>query len=383
MTHGIYIHLPFCKKRCYYCDFYSTTDLSRIPALVQAIVFEIERAKVSDPCLADTVYVGGGTPSLLKPGQIARLLAAIRKRFVIGPQAEITLEANPDSVNADILTACKGLGINRLNLGIQSLDDRLLEQLGRCHRVHQSQVAIDLAVAAGFENLGIDLIYGIPGQTRQSWLKDLASVVKWPISHLSTYALTYEPGTGLTRAREENRLVPQTEKRVVGFYDEAHEYLSSNGWVHYEISNYARTKAVVSQHNQKYWRRQPYFGFGPAAHSFDGRQRWWNVADLVDFQRRIGANQSVIDEKEWVGPEAQLTEMLMLGLRCAEGVSRKSMAQIAGQSRMEKSLALRRALVSDGLLYTDQGDRLRPTPHGMLVADAMARAFLACMKPVN
>lgn len=377
---GIYVHLPFCRTRCLYCDFYSTTNLNNIPRVVSSIVLEIERRATDMIYRVDTIYFGGGTPSLLEPVDVGRILETLEKRFVLEPGAEITIEVNPDSVSRGNLKTYRSLGINRLNIGIQSFKDPLLKRLGRCHRAHQGLRALDLAFETGFENVGVDLIYGIPGQSSQIWENDLAAALSWPISHISAYALTYEPGTPLATARDQGLETEQPEKDLANLYQLTHVKLLKAGWHHYEISNYARSTNFTSRHNQKYWRGMPYLGFGPAAHSFDGSRRQWNLANVTGYLEHIVTERSAVAGEEHLNSQDHITETLMLGLRCAEGVDLKALEKMSGVSLIEKTSQLRQRLVEEKLLITQSGFQVSPTARGMLVADAMARSFLKCLE---
>ncbi|WP_419662297.1 HemN: oxygen-independent coproporphyrinogen-III oxidase 1 (coproporphyrinogenase) [Desulfosarcina variabilis str. Montpellier] len=321
---GIYIHVPFCMAKCPYCDFYSITDLKQIPDYLDALLLEINQCQVVLPAV-DTIYFGGGTPSTLSPRQIERVLDTLCDRFPVDPAAEITLEMNPGTADRKKLSGYRAAGIGRLNIGLQSLNDQTLRWLGRIHDVRQGLDAFRWARAAGFDNIGLDLIYGIPGQTEKKWAVELSAAVEIGAEHLSCYTLTLEPGTPLSMKVEKGRVTPLDEDTTGTLFSFTSEFLSHHGYRQYEVSNYARVsdsdaKDYRSRHNRKYWTFAPYLGFGPAAHSFMDNRRWWNHRSLDAYLNAINSGQSPIAETETLSPEQQIMEYIYLGLRQTQGI---------------------------------------------------------------
>ena len=321
---GIYIHVPFCMAKCPYCDFYSITDLKQIPDYLDALLIEINQCQVVLPAV-DTIYFGGGTPSTLSPRQIERVLGTLCDRFPVDPAAEITLEMNPGTADRKKLSGYRAAGIGRLNIGLQSLNDQTLRWLGRIHDVRQGLDALRWARAAGFDNIGLDLIYGIPGQTEKKWAVELSAAVDMGAEHVSCYTLTLEPGTPLSMKVEKGRVTPLDEDTTGTLFSFTSEFLSHHGYRQYEVSNYARVsgsdaKDYRSRHNRKYWTFAPYLGFGPAAHSFMDNRRWWNHRSLDAYLNAINSGQSPIAEMETLTPEQQIMEYIYLGLRQTQGI---------------------------------------------------------------
>jgi len=316
--------VPFCLAKCPYCDFYSITDRKQIPDYLDALLLEINQCQVVLPAV-DTIYFGGGTPSTLSPRQIERVLETLCDRFPVDPAAEITLEMNPGTADRKKLSGYRAAGIGRLNIGLQSLNDQTLQWLGRIHDVRQGLDAFRWARAAGFDNIGLDLIYGIPGQTEKKWAEELSAAVDMDAEHLSCYTLTLEPGTPLSMKVEKGRVTPLDEDTTGALFSFTSEFLSHHGYRQYEVSNYARvsgsdTKDYRSRHNRKYWTFAPYLGIGPAAHSFMDNRRWWNHRSIKAYLSAINSGQSPIAEMETLTPEQQIMEYIYLGLRQTQGI---------------------------------------------------------------
>lgn len=315
---GLYFHIPFCKHKCPYCDFYSVTGLEAMPAFLTALQREI--ALRADPQMAvNTVYLGGGTPSLCSPEAVADLMAAVNTCFNLHDHTEVTLEANPGAVSGDALVQLRAAGVNRLNIGIQSFRNDALRFLGRIHNGAEAVAVIEQARRAGFDNVGLDLICGLPGQTVSDWQTDLEQALAYRPEHLSCYILTFESGTPMTRDLEAGRLHPPEEGLVVALFDTTAAVLTENGYDHYEISNYARAPEFRSRHNLKYWHFEPYLGFGPAAHSYQDRRRSWNLADLALYTQRLAQGRRPEGGCEELTEEQEVLEALLLGLRLKEG----------------------------------------------------------------
>lgn len=324
---GIYVHIPFCQKKCLYCDFYSVSDLSLKHAFFQALLGEI-RLIQDTPFFFDSVYIGGGTPSLFEPEQISKIIESLNETFSIDSDPEITLEINPGTADVEKLKGYLNAGVNRLSIGIQTFQNHLLETLGRVHSEKASLDAVEFAQKAGFKNIGLDLIFGIPGQTRICWETDLERAVSYGPDHLSCYMLTYETGTPFERALRSGCLIPSSEDRVAEQMETAIIFLTGKGYLHYEISNFAKSPTSVSRHNSKYWDFSPYIGLGPSAHTFlpPDRQwnhqwnRQWNHADVGRYIKDIQAGKRPVSGKETLTRQLQMMEAVYLGLRTTAGI---------------------------------------------------------------
>jgi oxygen-independent coproporphyrinogen III oxidase len=321
---GIYIHVPFCLAKCHYCDFYSITDLNLIPDYLETLLVEAKQCRQAVSAV-DTIYFGGGTPSVLSAQQIESILSHLHACFVVDPAAEITLEINPGTVTPEKLSGYRSVGINRLNIGLQSTHDQTLRLLGRIHTAKQGLDTYRFAKQSGFDNIGLDLIYGIPGQTEKQWRAELAAGVALGAQHLSCYTLTLEPGTPLS-IKVSNGTIAHLDEAIIGeLFSFTGDFLNHNGYRQYEVSNYARVSIADkadyrSRHNQKYWTFAPYLGFGPAAHSFLDNRRWWNIRSLGGYIEAIQSARSPIAETETLDQEQQMMEYIYLGLRQTAGI---------------------------------------------------------------
>jgi oxygen-independent coproporphyrinogen-3 oxidase len=374
---GIYVHVPFCVRKCAYCDFCSEDDRSRIPAYLNALVKEIGGAKPPSGLAFDTLYLGGGTPSVLAPEEIGRILAAVRRRLPLLPGAEITIEANPGTLAPGALGELRRLGVNRINIGIQSFSDARLRFLGRIHSAKAGRGAVRRARAAGFDNIGLDLIYGLPGETASDWRAEMRSAAALGPEHLSCYMLTYEPGTPLARRLARGDFAPLDEARVGRRYRDTVRFLADRGFVQYEVSNFARSEAVQSRHNRKYWNFAPYLGFGPSAHSFIPPERWWNEAPLGRYLKHSASERSTAAERETVGYGQQIIEAVYLGLRQTRGII---VADFEARFGLDFKGTFGRVLAElrrKGWLDTSDAARCALTPAGMLFLDGIASMFVA------
>ena len=315
---GIYIHIPFCKSRCKYCDFFSTTHLQKQAQYVEAVLAEwqMRQHQLSEPI--HTIYIGGGTPSTLDTTALARILQAILGTCTDHRPHEITIEANPGDITLEKAQAWRAMGINRLSMGIQSFHDHLLQLIGRRHNAKQAIEAVQLAQAAGFDNISIDLMYALPDQTMQMWQQDVQQALSLGVQHISSYGLIYEEGTVLTTLLEHGQIEAVDEDTEMRMYDYLVDELTANGYAHYEVSNFALQNRH-SRHNSNYWNDTPYIGLGAGAHSYDGQQRQWNISDLDIYIERAWAHD-LQPEIETLTPEQKHTERIMLGLRTCQGV---------------------------------------------------------------
>jgi oxygen-independent coproporphyrinogen-3 oxidase len=367
---GIYLHIPFCRKKCIYCDFYSLPERENaIPRFVKALTAEIERSQVDTSGWEfDTLFFGGGTPSLLTPDHLEQILTALERKFPLSRVREITLEANPGEVSLERLKAFRSLGVNRLSLGFQSLSNDLLRFLTRIHTAADALASFQAARTAGFDNINCDLIFGIPGQTEERWQRDLQRVVELSPEHLAVYALTVEENTPLHTLTTSGDIVLPADSEFAACYRWTQDFLEHNGYHQYEISNFARPGRTC-RHNLHYWRIEPYLGFGPSAHSFDGRRRWKNIADLNRYLDRIENQQPVIVERERLTARELTNERVGFGLRLAEGVD---LSRIPGTHReaLDRLIDQARKTWEDYFRFDEQ--RLVLTRRGMLFADAIA-----------
>jgi len=366
---GLYIHIPFCLSKCPYCDFYSVERIARIPAFLDALRREIALYRDEREPF-DTVYMGGGTPSVLSHADLEDLVDGIRKGFTVTPDAEITIEANPSDITPRLLKSLRRAGVNRLNIGVQSLEDRLLHFLGRRHDRNRALAAVGAARAAGFERVGIDLIFGIPGQTLRSWLDSLRETADLNPDHLSCYQLTLEAGTPLGERLRKGEFRTIDESLQADFFLETAASLEAAGYTHYEVSNFARDRCE-SKHNAKYWNHTPYLGLGPAAHSFRGTERRWNHRCLESYIRDLEAGRPPVAGGERLTGAQLRLESLLFGFRTRKGIDLDAFNRRHGVDLHAEKQGLLDEWAREGLVEIHDGC-LRPTRTGMAVADRLA-----------
>lgn len=364
---GLYIHVPFCRSKCRYCDFYSVTSLEPVEQWLLGIGREARYYQDRFDSF-DTLYLGGGTPTLLAIHHLKLLLGLLRQYFRFTADAEITVEANPDDITSDLLACLHDLGVNRISLGVQSFDDESLGLLGRRHSGRQAEVAFASIRKSGFNNVGMDLIYGLPGQSETAWLEQLAHAIRLNPEHLSCYQLTLSGETPLGRMLEDGLIQNLEEETERSFFLHTSQFLENQGYTHYEVSNFARRDSLRSRHNCKYWNHTPYLGLGPGAHSFDARERWWNLRSLEAYCRSLADGAPPLAGKEALSEEQLHLETLFLGFRTRDGIPIEELD--TGPFARE----VRARLVADGLLQLAHG-RLSPTPAGMVVADHLPLLF--------
>jgi len=367
---GLYLHIPFCKSKCPYCHFYSVTDTSLIPSFLEAVQREMARYP-GHFSVFDTIYIGGGTPSLLASGQVAEILAAILRTYSVTPDAEITMEVNPHDGDAAWFRDLRRLGINRIHLGAQSFSPAALTFLGRRHRVADIYRTVDSIFKAGFTNFGLDLIYGLPGQEPAAWKETLAAALELTPPHLSCYQLTAEDETPLAADLRRGLFHLPGEERSRAFFLDTSSLLTAAGYHHYEIANFARRPELRSRHNRKYWEHKPYLGLGPAAHSFREGRRWWNTGSITDYLTALHAGQLPPGGEEILSADELRLETIFLGLRTAAGIDLPAFQKIFRCDLMTTHRRIIDALIAGGLLRRD-GRRLIPTVQGMAVADRLA-----------
>ncbi|NCU03041.1 MAG: radical SAM family heme chaperone HemW [Chitinophagaceae bacterium] len=369
---GIYIHIPFCRQACNYCNFHFSTSLHYkndfTEALLKEIVLQSQNNYLNGQTV-ETIYFGGGTPSLLEINELQHILQQLQQHFTISPTAEITLEANPDDVHDEKLTGWLQLGINRLSIGIQSLFEEDLQWMNRAHTAEEAKQVISKARAAGFESFTVDLIYGTPGLTDEKWLYNINWVLQQNIHHISCYALTVEEKTPLDKLirlhKKEDVDAEQQSRQFVLLMDR----LQEAGFEHYEISNFAKP-GYRSKHNSSYWKGTHYLGLGPSAHSFNGNSRQWNIANNQQYIAALKENR-IPFEQELLTPDQQLNEYIMTSLRLMEGCSLTYINNQFGESRSQQLLQAASTFQETGLL-TISNNHLILTREGKLFADRIA-----------
>lgn len=367
---GIYLHIPFCAKRCIYCDFYSTTLLEERDAYVQAVKQELQQRKnyLQGEDIA-TIYIGGGTPSQLTIQQIADLLACVQQHYTIRPDVEITMEANPDDLCPEFVAQLAQLPINRISMGVQTFDDKKLRMLNRRHTAKQAVNAVKACQDAGFENVSIDLIYGLPGETLTEWENDIDTALQLNVQHLSAYHLMYEEGTPLWKLWQEHQLNQVDEDLSVTFFETLTQRLKDGGFEHYEISNFCR-QGYHSRHNSSYWEGVPYLGVGAAAHSFNGTSRQWNVADLKAYITGITTDNPSFELEE-LTQENRYNEMVMTGLRTAKGVNLDKLQQLFGNRMLQYFEANAKPFLANGDLERTADNRIKLSHQGIFISDGI------------
>lgn len=362
---GIYIHIPFCNSKCAYCGFYSIPSQKRKAEFLEALKQEmVSRKDYLHGEAVETIYFGGGTPSILKVEEIENLLGLIQEYYSVEANAEITLEANPDTLSMEYLQGLRALGVNRLSIGIQSFFDDDLRYLSRRHDAGHARQCVQLAKDAGFDNISIDLIYGLPTSNADQWSRNLDLFFELEIPHLSAYALTLEPNSILTKQIEMGKALPINEEDAVRDYEVLCRRAAENGYLHYEISNFCKPRKH-SRHNSSYWFGIPYAGFGPSAHSFDGTSRQWNVASL----ERYGES-----EREALSPEQIYDEYVMLRLRTLWGIDLKYMKREMGERFSDYCERQAEPLIAEGRLSRTR-EFLYLNDEQMLFADGVAEAL--------
>lgn len=366
---GLYLHVPFCKTRCIYCDFYTRTDTSKKSDYVTAICKEIELRKdyIKGESLK-TIYFGGGTPSLLSLNDYIAIFAQIYKTFEVEKDAEITLEANPDDLSIKYLEELHQLPFNRMSIGVQSFDDDELKFLKRRHNAERALEVVAHAQSLGFDNMSIDLMYGLPNQTMEIWERNLDKAISLNIQHISSYHLIYEQGTRLYRMFKYGEVMPVGEDLSVGMFSTMIDRLSEAGFEHYEISNFAKNKQY-SKHNTSYWTGEKYLGLGPAAHSYDGTDRAWNIASISKYVEGINNGTPSI-EIEQLDKRSQYNDFILTGMRTRWGVDLDELERKFGADLKEYALENARKYIDEGY-STIRNSKLKLTRDGIFISDGI------------
>lgn len=372
---GLYIHIPFCRSKCLYCDFASVTDFSLQPDFLEALLIEIRLTAAAMPAV-DSVYIGGGTPSTLPTQSLRRIMSAVQAAYTLLPEPEVTLEVNPGTVSAGQLKAYRDMGVNRLQIGVQSFQAKNLAVLGRIHTAEQAADAISAARQAGFDNLGVDLMYALPQQDLRMWEKDLRQAAALDLEHLSCYTLTFENGTRLEKDRRAGRIQPPAETLVADMMMMAAGQLADAGYQRYEVSNFARSADLRSRHNQKYWSLAPYRGLGPSAHSWASPERCWNKKDLTAYIDDLRSGRLPVDGREQLDRVQMITEAVYLGLRTADGIDSGRFDERFEVSAERLFGDLVRRFESEGLMRC-AGGQFALTDRGMLLLDSIAAELVS------
>ena len=360
---GLYVHFPFCRSKCPYCAFFSIPSSTLIPRWIDGI--ERESATYEGRFgRFDSLYLGGGTPTLMDIETLSSLMDHLFSHFAFTPDPEMTIEANPNDLSKDKLHALKGLGFNRISIGIQSFDDRILTFLGRRHTAKEAEEALTIVRSSGFKNIGLDLMYGFEEQPLKEWIGTLKRAVHFQPEHISCYQLTFEDKTPFGRLRHRGLIRPLNENEERSFFLATSQFLRDKGYSHYEISSFSRDRAGYSLHNSKYWDHTPYLGLGPSAHSFDGSRRWWNVQSVRRYCEALEGERTPLSGCERLTDEQLRLESIALGLRTRKGFD---LTNIHHNSE-SNDMVLR--LRDSGFLRVTSG-RVIPTTKGFLVADSL------------
>ncbi len=366
---GFYIHIPFCAQQCTYCDFHFSTTFDKYRTqMIAAICTEIQlRKSQNEQQTIETIYFGGGTPSILTAQELEQIISTIAQQYFLSDSIEITLECNPDDCSEEQLIAWKKLGISRLSIGVQSFESEQLAWMNRTHTGDQAKAAVHLAKQVGFNEISVDLIYGLPDLSAEDWRKQLQQVIALGVDHISAYCLTVEQKTTLAAWVKSGKIRPLSDDNQSEQFELLVAELAENGFEQYEISNFA-SKQRYSKHNTAYWQGIPYVGVGPSAHGFDGKTRYWNKANNAQYIQSLEKNE-LLETRETLSLTDQFNELVMLGLRTKWGVNKMQLAEL--QPLTEKWMRLKNQyLVQEKMLETDT--HLLLTPAGRLLADAIA-----------
>lgn len=371
---GIYIHIPFCRQKCYYCDFYKTVNTSLLGKYLQALKSEIlHRADYLGGEPVETLYFGGGTPSVLTEKELTDIIGSVRSRFRATTDLEITLEANPDDLTTSYLQQVYSAGVRRLSIGIQSFNNELLKKMNRRHNSGQAVEAVENAVKTGFNDISVDFIYGLPGLTNRQWNEDLQKVFSLPVTHLSAYHLTYHEGTPFNTWLKKGTLKQLTETESIRQFETLVEMAGKHGFEHYEISNFA-LHGMYSKHNTSYWTGKKYLGLGPSAHSFNGISRSWNVAHTEKYIKAT-ANGEVFSEEEFLTEANRYNEYILTRIRTMWGVSVEVIQNHFGIAMADYfRLNIEKYLVAG--LAVQNGETIKLTPKGWFVSDEISTSLM-------
>lgn len=373
---GIYIHVPFCRKKCAYCDFYSVGEAFGTERFTQILLRELELRKNYLETInnsIETIYLGGGTPSLLKIDEVGQILASIENVFPVMQNAEVTMEVNPDDLTLKYLFGLKEKGVNRLSIGIQSFSDTDLRFLGRRHNAQSAIDSVKMAQDAGFDNISIDLIYGIPSSSNQIWEKNLSTAFSLNIQHLSCYHLTIEPSTALYQKWQKGLVIPIAEEQSVAQFNTLCEEAAKNGFEHYEVSNLC-LHGFESRHNTAYWKGVPYLGLGPSAHSYNSVSRCWNPSSISAWAEAIEKGISPA-ETEILTEKDKLNEYLMVSLRTAWGIDCYEIEKKFGAENSTRIKEIAKKYIENSSMLI-KGSRISINPSHFFVSDSIILDFI-------
>ncbi len=371
---GIYIHIPFCRQKCYYCDFYKTVNTSLTSRFVDSLKSEIvQRKDYLGNELVETIYFGGGTPSVLNPVELKEILDILNCEFEISDEVEITFEANPDDLTTVYLKEIFNLGVNRLSIGIQSFNNELLKKMNRRHDAVQAIKAIENATKTGFRNISADLIYGLPGLTSKAWKDSLSTICKLPVQHLSAYHLTYHKGTPFYTWLKKGTLKALNEAESIRQFEILLDTVEENGYEQYEISNFAKNN-LYSRHNSSYWKNIKYLGLGPSAHSFNGDSRRWNIAHTEGYIKAI-ENDHSYSEQEFLTENDKFNEYILTRIRTKWGISLKEIENKFGTDKVEYLLEQVKSFSNLNLIRFENGI-VTLTRKGIFVSDDIMANFM-------
>ena len=370
---GIYFHIPFCKTHCHYCDFHTSCRLADLPALMEAEFRELLlRSSYLDNEVVDTVYLGGGTPSLLSLGYLEKIQMQVLALFPVNDKSEWTLEANPDDLEQKYLYDLQKAGFNRLSIGTQSFDGEILTYLNRRHSAQQSVRSVLLAREAGFTNISVDLIYGIPGLSKEAWERSVDMVIDLDVEHVSAYHLTYHQGTVLYQRLKEGKLKEVSDEVSIEQYHYLIKALKEAGYEHYEVSNFAKP-GYYSKHNSSYWKERKYLGIGPSAHSYDGLSRQWNIRSNPQYVSLINSNQPFF-EKEVLSEVDRYNDYVITALRTIWGVDIEKIQRDFSDHLVRHFLTVLKRYESSDYVILD-GSVIRLSEEGIFVSDAIIEDF--------
>ncbi len=372
---ALYIHIPFCDHKCIYCDFYSIITTDNISNFLQAVKTEIKHYSrfYNDDRIFSSIYFGGGTPSLMEPFYLEEIISSIKNNYSVSEDAEITMETNPGTVNKTKLSEFREIGINRLSIGIQSFHDDELKFLTRIHDKGTAVKTVYNAVEAGFENINIDLIFNLPGQTKEKWEYNLHQAVDLPIKHISAYSLILEHGTILNKMVLDGKVVLQDNDYDADLYEMAIDFLTSSGFIQYEVSNFTKP-GYECRHNNAYWRYRDYLSVGPSAHSFVNGKRWRNFSSLKHYISEIKRNESAIASSEFINEESALNEYVMLALR-SKGIDLNELGKKFGNSWINRNFNYIKMLNEKNLILLKE-DFIQLTKSGYAVCDEILSKFV-------
>lgn len=371
---GIYVHIPFCKVKCHYCDFHFSIQRKNTKELIDAICQELERRKkfIGDE-VVKTIYFGGGTPSIVESELLAKILFTIHNQYTVSDSCEFTLECNPDDLNEQKLIEYKNLGFNRLSIGIQSFNDEVLHYMNRAHTRENAIEAVQTAKNIGFDNITIDLIYGVPNQTLKDWEKELEMMRSLAIPHLSAYCLTIEDGTVFGNWQKNGKLIQPADRDSLAQFQLLIDFMQANNYEQYEISNFA-TPGYISKHNSAYWLGEKYLGVGPSAHSYDGNERGWNLANNPLYIKNINTNQSIYTSEQLTSAE-KYNDYILTRLRTKWGINLLDLEEIAPAFIQSTQVRIAEHIQAGDL--RQKGSMVYLTSQGKYVADGISADLFA------